>query len=108
MKETIFTDGDVFAHCYDNKGVHVYSKLDLPKSTMNVLNEACQNHEYNQHITSAIASAHATGVDTGMRIGYRNGTAKGFLIGTAATLVASAIGGGIYLYKKKSKKKESK
>jgi hypothetical protein len=108
MKETIFTNGDVFAHCGTNKGVHVCSKLDLPKSTMNVLNEACQNHEYNQHITSAIASAHATGVDTGMHIGLRNGTTKGFLIGTAATLVATAIGGAVYLCKKNSKKKESK
>lgn len=109
MKETIFSGEDVLATCANTAGDVVYSTLKLPKATMNVLNEVCQNHEYNKHVVFAMEKAYINGVQTGDNFGRRQGTAKGILVGSTITFAICAISGVmIYLDKKKSEKKESK
>ena len=106
MKETIFSGWGVLAESANTRGDTVYSVLNLPKATMNVLNEACQNHEYNKHVVFAMEEAYRSGVQAGDDFGRRQGTAKGILVGSAITFAICAISGVmIYLDKKKSKKK---
>lgn len=110
MSQKIFNEGEIYAHYFkpESKVGYICSKIDLPKDTVNVLREASQNHEYNEHIQKAICRGYDSGIEAGYQKGFIDGSAKGRLIGSVLATVAicTTCVGIIYIHKKK-KSKES-
>lgn len=111
MSQFHFKNGEIYADYVNTKSKVGYtcSKIDLPKATINVLNEASKNHEYNEHIQKAICRGYASGIEAGYQKGLIHGSAKGRLIGSVlATVAICATSAGIIYIHKKKKSEESK
>lgn len=112
MSKFHFNEGEIYANYYNpNSNVgYTCSKIDLPKATVNVLKEASQNHEYNEHIQKAICRGYSSGIEAGYQKGFIHGSAKGRLIGSvlAAVAICATSAGIIYIHKKKKSEESTK